>query len=174
MDDLEADTRLSNTKELKPDMDLPAGGVSSLASAHQGALSTGVGKTEGIVLIYEIRDLETGKIMLTPANQKDRWLYNDVDEITNLTNRLPFYFIIFNPLSKSPYGCSTIDLLEQPQKEFNDIRTQDAKQRRISIVKIIVRQGLLSEEQMEQWTNEDVGAVIEAIGGVGADDSRVF
>ncbi len=173
IDDLKADSRLSNTKDLKPDVDLPMN-KASMAMAAQGAMQTGIGKLDGIVLIYEIRDLESGKIMLTPANQKDRWLYNDVDEITNLTNRLPFYFIIFNTLSRSPYGCSTVDLLDKPQKEFNDIRTQDAKQRRISIMKIIVRSGLLSAEQMEQLTDEDVGAVIESTGSVSDADLKVF
>ena len=171
IDELKADPRLSNTRDLKPDIDLPLSKNAGLSLAFQGDLPSGPGKTEGLVLVYEIRDLKEGRIKIVCANQKDRWLYNDVDEITNITHRLPFYFTIFNPLSKSPYGTSTVDLMDKPQKEFNDTRTQDAKQRRISIVKILMTKGVLSPDEMENFTSEDVGPVVEVDGQV--DDSRI-
>ena len=171
IDELKADPRFENTRDLKPDMDLPLAKTGDLSLAYQGDLPSGPGKTEGLVLVYEIRDLKEGRVRIVCANQKDRWLYNDVDEITNLIHRLPFYFNIFNPLSKSPYGTSTVDLMDKPQKEYNDIRTQDAKQRRISIVKMLMQRGVLKEDELENFTSEAVGPVIEVDGAV--DDSRI-
>ena len=163
IDDLKADERFSNTAKLKPDIDLSLA-KKNMQFAYAGDLASDISQSEGLVLLYEIRDLVTGRMMVCAANQLDKWLFNEIDEITSLIDRLPFYFVVFNPLSKSPYGVSTVDLLDKPQKEFNDIRTQDAKQRRVSILKILAKANVLDQDAMEALTDEDVGPVVEING----------
>ncbi len=171
---LKKDKRFKNTSGLVPDY-----AVNSARSGSQAAYSDSLADQqarakEDLVLMYEIRDLISGDIMVCAANQSDKWLYKEVDEITRLIERLPFYFLIFNPLTQNPYGASSIDLARRLQKEFNDIRTQDMHQRRVSILKVLVKKGLLSPDEMEKMVSEEVGPVIEINGQVDDSNIKVF
>ncbi len=171
---LKKDSRFKNTSNLKPDWAMSSSTHGSQAAYTDWLADSESRAKEDLVLLYEFRDLVSGKMMVCAANQSEKWLYNEVDEITRLTERLPFHFLIFNPLTQSPYGASTIDFLDQLQLEFNDIRTQDMHQRRISIMRLLVSKGIMDEEAKENMTKEEVGAVVEIDGAITDDRVRMF
>lgn len=167
---LKKDNLFSGTRDLKPDILLSK---STAAADVAYGISDNV-RQEGIILLYEIHDLHEGKMKVCAANQPSAWLYDEDDEICRLTGRLPFYPLIFRPLSQSPYGCSSIHLAQELQKELNDIRTQDMEQRRISLLKFLVRKGFLSEEEKENFLSEVVGPLVEVNGTTTDDNIRPF
>jgi hypothetical protein len=71
-----------------------------------------------------------------------------------------YYPVTFNPDDENFWGVPDAKILEPYQLEANENRTLIMKHRRLSIVKILAKRGVISEEEIEKLLNSDVSAVV--------------
>jgi hypothetical protein len=112
------------------------------------------------VELFEIHDSATGKVyVITMQEGMDKFLRDDTDEMQ--IDGLGIETITFNPDSDYIYGVPDAKILEPQMLELTDIRTQAQKHRRIDILKMLVRKGALSKQELEKITSSSVGAFAE-------------
>jgi hypothetical protein len=122
--------------------------------------------TEYVDLV-EIRDKKTGQvIVLAPygSSEQDggKVLLVAEDEFQTLTNGdVPYFPVQFNADDEVFWGVPDAKILEPLQLEANEIRTQTMKHRRLSIVKLLVKQGIINDEERQKMLSEDVAAFVE-------------
>lgn len=148
-DDVVSDPRLTHAR------DLPASAVIDIKS-----IDASIMKRIEMVDLIEIRDRKTERaIVLAPFGSGDsKILYNEVDPMQ--ARRFPFFDITFNPDDQVFWGVPDAQILEPQQLETNEIRTQQMKHRRISIVKLLFKNGAITEAEVAKLLSEDVGAAV--------------
>ena len=158
-EDLKADKRLSNTKDLKP---LPQRFADMDFSLERDSL-----EHEFLVdnsLCTELRDKATGK-MLVFAEGHDKLLYKEDDVLMGiLGGRLPIHALQFNVNTDYAWGTSDIQMVEEDLKELMDIRTQHAIDRRLRVLKFLYRKGSIDREEMSRLVNGKGGAGVAVEG----------
>jgi len=160
--DVRADPKLNSTG-LEEDAEATA----IMAELDIGIDPAGIpGGTVKMVALAEIHDLREGRVRVLAKNHK-RWLRDEEDVIATEIGHLPFHSLIFNPRSQHFWGTSDVHTIEPQLMELNDIRTQDMKQRRISIAHLLYNKALIEEEELEKLVSEDVGAAVAVDGNPG-------
>ena len=106
---------------------------------------------QDLCLLKEVRDWKYGRILVIC---EDQLLLEAEDELQ--IENLPWEFIIFNDDPDHFWGVSDVKMVEPQQLELNQIRTQAMKHRRISMLKLLVRKGLIKEEQINKLLSEDI------------------
>ena len=164
LEDVKADPKFSSAG-LEADTELAKRlSQGSLTEGTPGTDTTGAGsELPEIVRLYEIHDLRKKRVRVFAYNHK-KWLRDDPNILIEELGRLPFQALIFNPQSRYFWGISDVHTIEQQQWELNDIRTQDAKQRRISIMKFLYDAELIDEDELEKLVSEQVGAGVKCKG----------
>jgi hypothetical protein len=157
LEDVKADPKYSNTKDLTgtfvPLRSQPEGGIHRGVPEHQGLERDRVW-TE----IFQIHDVRTGKILAVTMDH-DKFLRNQRDDLQ--IDGLPVETLSFNPDPDFIYGVPDSRIIEPQQLELNEIRTQAMKHRRIEVIKAIVKKGLMSEEEIQKMTDEQVMGVLQ-------------
>ncbi len=152
-EDLRDDPRLENTKDL-------VGGVSNRTSF--AAIGD---EREDLVEYYEVHDRKTGMVfVVTPhGSTKDirdgRILFHGPD-MMQLLGRFPYFPIVFNEDDEVAWGIPDSKILEPYQLEINENRTQIMWHRRMTIIKILVEQGAMSEAEATKMISSDVSPII--------------
>lgn len=160
LDDVKADPKYKNTKDIQGTfVPLRTGpqGESIKENYMYGAMETS--EKRQWLEMYQIHDARTGKILVVSPNSTD-FLRDQPDELQ--IDGLPVESMSFNPDPDYVYGIPDARIIEPQLLELNEIRTQAMKHRRTEIVKMIVKKGVFTEEQISKMTDEQVGAVIEA------------
>lgn len=153
--------------------DLGAQGVRSLGTLSETHSRIDILKKEYVehIDLVEIRDKKFQKVFVIAPHgvQKDgKVLFFDDDAYTN-NGAFNYFPIIFNEDDEVFWGVPDSVTLEPYQLEVNEIRTQAMKHRRLSLVKLLYKKGLISETEITKMMQEDV---IAAIGIDGDDDIR--
>lgn len=110
-------------------------------------------------LLYEIRDLAAGKLIVLC---EDYTLLEVKDELQ--IEGLPWEFLIFNPDPEHFWPLSDVKHIIPQQKELNDIRIQQDRSRRFSLLKFLYKKGAIQKEHLDALLSddlEDIGAGIE-------------
>lgn len=165
--DLKADAKYSNIGDLR-------GNSTPRRSAPEGAVTTEY--TDNLIFddriewieVWEIHDMRTGKVLAVVLDH-DKFLRNDEDLLQ--IEGLPIETLVFNQDPDYIYGIPDARIIEPQQLELNEIRTQAMKHRRIDIIKLLIKKGVFSEEEIQKMTDENVQAVIEADLDSGLSDS---
>lgn len=147
VEDVRADPRLENTRGLKPTKKLDT----KYGTIHG---------SQDLVELYEIHDRKTGRVMVIAPHGEEggKVLYFERDTF-QLYGGFPYFPTIFNDDGEVFWGVSDSKILEPYQREINETRTLIMKHRRLTLVKILVKEGSMDTEQAERLVSEDVGAV---------------
>ncbi len=160
LEDVKKDKRLRNTADLAPKWyryeDIEPSMLDNTPY---------YGSTKGQVLLTEIRDKESGKMMIFAEDYR-KILYKEDDILMSvLGGKLPVEALVFNNNTDYAHGTSDIDLVEEALKELIDVKTQHAKDRRIRVAKFLYRKNSIHRLELEKLVSGSVGAGI-AIEGV--------
>jgi hypothetical protein len=168
VEDVKADVKYSGTRDLQPVMSMKDFMKSyttvpkPLRVGHTDfRLGEGSSNVE-FVELFEIHDRRTGKIYVI-ATGHDKFLRNDTDLLQ--TKGLPFVDFSFIPAARSFWVTPDALYLNPQQAELSDITLQAAKQRRLSVVKAVVKDGAMSDTQISLLTSPDVGGVVKTSNG---------
>lgn len=160
-DDVKADTRYDATAR----RDLPDGTTAS-------RFVPGVGLTDreynNGIEIWEIRDKKTGMVFcICPALSGNAngasagaALYQGDDDL-QIAGRIPFYPVIFNNDDEYFWGISDSQIIAPQQVEKNETRTMIRSHRRISVIKLLVEIGAISDDEADKLTNGNANGVIK-------------
>jgi len=147
LDDVKADPRLKHTKNLTAS--------SRSRMDHPGMVRKGVKPYTDMIDLVEIRDKQRQRVMVLAPYATDRVLLDDDDEL-QLNGTIPYYDLIFNTDEEVFWGVPDSVNLDYQQREMNEIKTQIMKHRRLALVKMMVKQGTLSDEDAAKMVSEDV------------------
>lgn len=154
LDDVQNDPRLKNT----------AGLTSSSSKGLPGMQASGIkSDNPDEIDLVEIRDMRTKTVMILAPFCTDKVLYIGEDELQN-NNRPNIYPIVFNPDDEVFWGVPDSVILEPQQLELNEIRTLTMKHRRLSITKLLYKQGAIEPGEIEKLLNGDVMSAIRVLG----------
>lgn len=149
VEDVQADPRLSNAKDLGPtnyQMDI----------VKQNPLSVRYAVNQ--VEMYEIRDRKTGKVFIISPGQKEKTLLFEDDAFFNYGID-PTKAVVFNEDDEHFWGVPDAQILEPNQLEINEIRTLRMYHRRLSVMKILAKRGSITQEQVDRLLSSEVAAV---------------
>jgi hypothetical protein len=167
VDDVRADPRLENTRDLNPSS------FRSDKPHNRRPLKPG-SRIESDVDLVEIRDKKLNKVMvIAPHGSGQSKVLFFGDDKFLIDGAVSMYPLVFNADDERAWGVPDSKILEPYQLEINEIRTQAMKHRRLSIVKILSKRGVISEAEIEKMLSEEVSAVID-IDGEPMTDVRDF
>ncbi len=149
LDDLKADPRFKHTLGIESHRPL---GSMIKDSDNVGS---------NAVLLYEIRDKKTNKVFVIAPNHSQKTLLMDDDKFLAQTGRFSFYPVVFNQADDCFWGVPDAQILDPQQREANETRTIIMKHRRLSIMKMAVKRGAITPDEIEKMTGESVGAAFE-------------
>lgn len=154
VEEVKDDPRLKNTEDIK--------GVNNKMSYRLTDMGDVYDPVE-YVNLAQVRDLRTGRVFILAPDVTDKVLL-DVEDDLQYNNGFPHFPLIFNPQSRKPWGVPDSKILEPFQLEINETKTLTMKHRRISIVKMLVKSGMLKEEQAQRMVSDEVMAIVEVDG----------
>lgn len=166
LSDLKADPKYKVPKDLRANLsgkDFVNSYLSTIkrmsagSSAGQDAIIKNLKHGE-YVECWEIHDVRTKKVMVV-TNNSDKFLRNETDHLQ--IDGLPYVPITFIPRARWFWVTPEAFYLLSPQSELLDIHLQAQKQRRLGVLKFLVRKGLISDAAMAKILSPEVGAVAE-------------
>jgi len=110
--------------------------------------------------LWEIHDARTGEVIVITENAEES-LRQETDQLQ--IDGLPISMACFNPDPEYIYGVPDTRIIEPQLLELNEIRTQAMKHRRVDIVKLLIKKGVLSPDAINKMMDEDVKAVVETL-----------
>jgi hypothetical protein len=110
------------------------------------------------VELWQVHDAKTREILALTMDH-DKFLRKEEDLMQ--IDGLPVETITFNPDPDYIYGIPDTRIIEPQLLELNEIRTQAMKHRRIDIVKMLFKKGVLARSEIEKLLNENVQAAVE-------------
>jgi len=117
-------------------------------------LTSGGNSTSPLCLVREIRDKKYGRILVMC---EDQLLLEAEDELQ--VEDLPYEFVIFNEDPDHFWGIPDVKMIEPQQLELNEIRTQAQKHRRLTVLKLLYKKGVIKEEHLTKLLSEDIEAM---------------
>lgn len=148
VEDVVEDPRFTNTKGLKS---------INIRETIMGSIHRPI----KMVKLYEIRDWKTGKVfVIAPDHSKDDKIIFFEDDAFQSYGGFNYFPLIFNEDDEAFWGVPDSQILEPYQLELNEIKTQIMKHRRLTLIKILMKQSGMDEEEAEKLVSEDIGAVV--------------
>jgi hypothetical protein len=108
--------------------------------------------------LWEIHDRRTGKVFVL-ATGHDKFLRNDPDGL-QVNGMLPFVSFSLVPRARSFWVTPDAFFLKHAQAELSDISLQGSKQRRTSVLKLLIQEGMIEESEKDKLLSSEVGAVV--------------
>lgn len=165
-EDIKADSKYMNTKDLKANMSiedfvysyLTVGAARGKYRGTRTSTFTGVERPRSIY--NELWEIHNRRDMTVKVVCRDYNLFlRDEPDAIMLACGMPFVAGSFVDHPRSFWGTPLAYYLGQLQAEQYDISKQSEKQRRISVLKFIAAKGLMSPEALQKLISGDVGAV---------------
>lgn len=167
VDDMKRDPKYKNTSRLEGDMSMEdfMKSYQTIGSRRMKYNATNdtaymANKEPAYREFWEIRDAEENKIIVV-SRDYDKPLRNDVDAIMIAIGQVPY---VTGELVMHPRSFWTTPLayyLGQIQATQFDIAMQTEKQRRLSVLRFLVRKGVLTEDALTRIMSSDVGGYVE-------------
>jgi hypothetical protein len=167
IDDVKADLKYKNTARLEPVMSMKDF-VDSYQKVRKdyrlGQQNSIHSRSEGednceYCELWEIHDRRTKKVLVV-ATGYDKFLRN-VDDLLQDDYGLPFVSFSFVPTCRNFWVTSLAEYLRQQQAELTDIAIQGTKQRRLSTLKMVYRDGAIDDDQLARALSSSVGAAFK-------------
>lgn len=160
LDDVVGDPRFENVKNIKATL---------LDNVHERQIH----RPMKMVKLWEVRDWKTGKVFVIAPDHggNDKIVFYDDDAFQNYGG-FNYFPLIFNDDDEAFWGVPDSQIMEPYQLELNEIRTQIMKHRRVTLVKVLVKEQGMTRDEAEKLVSEDVQAVA-FIRGTGNIDNNV-
>lgn len=146
LEDVKADQKYTNTKDLK-----------GARRARYSEARTPYRKDDDIKFceLFEIRDLKSHQVIVIC---EDTILLKAPDA---LQIEGPNYeFLTFNEDPEFFWGIPDVSIILPQQLEYNEIRTQASRHRRISLLKFLYLKGAIQKEQLDAFLSGEVGPAV--------------
>jgi len=114
--------------------------------------------TTRVVELWEVSDLKTQKVFIVGLDH-DRFVYEAEDPL--LASGLNYQFVVFNDRPNSPWGISDVQVVHQQQMELNSVREAQKAYRILHKLRLLMRKGALSKEQLDKLSSGDFVGVLE-------------
>ncbi len=163
IDDLRADRKYSNTRNLQPTMSMQDFVDSYRITTRSPRGRRSNTRDVEYVELFEIHDRRTGRIRVV-CRDSDKYLRDD-DNSLQIDNRLPFASLGFTPRSRAFWTTPDVYYLYHIQNELSDVARQRTKQRRISTLKFLYDGDTISDEELEKILSPDVGVAAKIESG---------
>lgn len=163
IDDLRADQKYNTRGKLEPTLSIEDF-VNSYRTTQKWRMNNNTNtRTRDHVELYEIHDRKTGKIKVI-ARGHDKFLRNENNAL-QIDNVLPFTSMTFTPTTRAFWTTPDVFYLYHVQNELSDVARQRTKQRRISTLKFLYNEDVISEAELEKILSPDVGAAAKVNAG---------
>lgn len=159
--ELKADPKYKNTQRLVPQFSME-----DFIESYQKPLSSAKRTStryQEFTIFYEIHDRRTGKIFCVVDGHSS--FIREDDDALLIENRLPFVDVTFTPMGRSFWVTPDAYYLLYAQTELSDIARQRTKQRRLSVLKFLYDEGVISDEELQKILSPDVGAAAKIESG---------
>jgi len=166
IEDVKADSKYENTSSLEPVMSMEdyVKSYQTVTKPYRAGETVGgqlrrsnEGKAE-FVEMFEIRDKRSGKILVVATGHK-KFLRNDEDALQ--THGVPFVSFTLTPSARCFWTTPDAFYLKQAQAELSDISIQTTKQRRLSVLKFLFKEGAMDVDDLEKLLSIEVGSGIK-------------
>jgi hypothetical protein len=169
IDEVKSDPKYSNTKRLRPNMSMRDYVKSYQTSQrHRGMDFSKIYRSQDskieFVEMFEIHNTVNRRVQVLVYGH-DKWLRNDVDALQ--IDGVPFVELGFVPRTRAFWTTPDAYFLRQAQAEMDDISFQGSKQRRISVLKFLLRDGVMDDNEVENLLSYEIGAVAKVKQGSG-------
>ena len=166
IEDVKADVKYENTKNLRPTMSMKdfVQSYTTVVKPYRIGQALNQGGSEGdqknvdFVEMWENHDVKTGKIYVIATGHK-KFIRNGIDGL-QLNGGLPFVELGFTPSTRNFWVTPDAYYLKQDQAELSDIALQSQKQRRASVLKFMYQEGAIDEDQVERILTRQVGPAV--------------
>jgi len=161
--DLRSDQKYSVPRDLNPQISMQ-----DFHDSYNSAQAKKIGKKLNTkeaeyIELYEIHDRCTGMIYCVTWDC-DRFLRKETNAL-QINNALPFTGLGFTPRTRSFWTTPDVYYLYYIQNELSDTAVQRTKQRRISTLKFLYDDGVISEEELAKILSPEVGVAAKIEGG---------
>lgn len=174
IDDIKSDVKYSRTKSLQPVMSMedflksyttaPKAWRAGVGPGVSSAGSPDRGHREEYCELYEIHDRRSGKVFVISTGHSS-FLRNEPDLLQ--LDGLPFVEVGFIPGAKTFWVTPDAYYLRHSQAELADVSVQATKQRRISVLRFILEEGMIDEAELEKALAAEVGIAFTVKAGYG-------
>ena len=150
LSDVQRDPRFDNTKELKTyDLD-----TEKIASGN-------IVRPLKMVKLWEIRDKYTGEVFVLAPDHggNNKILFKGPDAFLRQYGGFNYFPLVFIVDDEAFWGLPDSKILEPYQMEVNEIKTQIMRHRRACLVKILIKEKGMTEDEADKLVSEDVAAV---------------
>jgi len=149
-EDVVNDPRLKHVRGLSP---------TSSTNSDLGIVHSRKEGEEHMVDLIEIRDKKARQVIVIAPYLSDKILFQGDDEL-QIAGDIPFFTSVYNPDDEHFWGIADMKIIEPQQLELNEINTSIMYHRRMSIVKILIQEGGMTEPEAAKLISEDPHAVI--------------
>ena len=175
---LKADKKYKNTGSLQPDTNMRGWLDSYKYKASQSGVSVapndilakvGMAQSDDIKynICWEIHDKRTGKIYVISHNH-DKFLRNETNFLMKALGGYPF---VTDTYVKHPrnlfWSIPQAYYLKNHQEDVFDIYKTAAKQRRAGVLKFLMNNDIIDDDELAKMTSADVGAVAKTNKSIG-------
>lgn len=154
IDDAKSDPKYENAKDLQPNY---IEKKRTVDSKRQKGL-------EEYVILYEIRDLKSGEILVFSMDHPD-FLMKEKDVLQ--VGGLPFSTLIYNEDLEQVWGIPDSKFLEFKQLDLNEADQQITKHRRMTLLKFLYQDGTVEKRELEKLYSDTVMAGVKVKGNPG-------
>jgi len=156
LEDVKGDQKYRNVKDLKGGYKLRDKNKDKL---YLWSKSTG----ENLCLLKEIRDYKRKRIYVISEGN----LLLEAEDALQIEG-FPWEFIIFNQDPDYFWGIPDVRIGEPQQLELNEVKLQQSKHRRLTLLKFLFEKDTIKKEDLERLLSEDAGAAIPVSSSPGA------
>lgn len=111
------------------------------------------------VEIHEIRN-RVDREILAHVMGYDKFIRSPDEDVLQIDG-LPFVTFTFNEDPEFFWAVSDMAIIEPQQLEMNEVRTQTMLHRRLALLKILVRKGVLDDEEMHKLMRGDIMSMVQ-------------
>ena len=161
LEDIKADTKYSNTADLK------GSAVEFVKETSQHSVyNSDLGRD--LVELVEIRDYKTNQISVFAAGESEKWLREPQEDALQIGG-LPILNLSWSEDPDFIWGLPDASLIAPQQNEMNDCRDQAQEHRRKATLKLIADKSMKLD--MDKLESAKVGTILE---GQNVDPSKVI
>ncbi len=173
IDDIKADPKYSNTRDLYPSMSMSDYTKSYLTVMKpyrmSDAASSSLSRRQGhdkaeYVEMWEIHDTRTGRVFVI-AQGYDKFLRDEIDYLQE--DGLPFVSFGFVPQSRTFWNTPDAVYLQAPQNEAIDIAAIQKISRKISTLRFMHEEGSIDSDELEKFLSGVPGISVKYKQGAG-------
>lgn len=118
--------------------------------------------------LHEIRDARRGEVLvLIPGSgnkdNEDRIVAGPMDDVLQ-TDGFNFADFCFNEDTDFYWAPSDCKIIQPQQLEVNELRTQAMYHRRIALLKFLVQEGSIDDEELQKMLDDEPGAAVKVKG----------